>query len=742
MPLYCIKNRFQKACVSCGASVAEAKGYAFKNPNWQTVCNSSACLKKVGLYLQLKHPVRVEDLGDTFGFFTPYCPDALPILRGLPKARWNGQFKCWTCSKDAKDRPRVIEAATKLKIPKLPAGFSKVKVFAGAKRAVTRAKEAGAYSFQLKGVEFLQMHDKALLADDMGLGKTFQSLLALDGEPTIVVCPASLKFNWAKEIAQWRPDYSVKVCMGKTAHRKTKPLHHLGFGVPKNKNEIYICNYEMLPRWLVKGSKETNWELPVPKSRNAKAMFNRLKKCVLIADEAHLCKSSKATRSKRISVVSRLTKKVWMLTGTPLVNRPPDLFGTLASFNMSFEVFGSWNSFVKAMNGTQNKYGKYEWGTPRQDVAEKMRRVMLRRLKDDVLDLPAKRWSDLVVEPSAALEKMMTEAFSVANKHHISNWAHLKMVLMSELGFATMGKMRVAMAEARIPAMIDHCQAYEEAGEPLVIFSAHRKPIDILKQRKGWEVITGSTPLEERQEIVDQFQSGELKGIGLTIGAGSTGLTLTAASTMIFVDLDWNPSNNSQCEDRICRIGQNKSCHYIRMTSEHPLDIALLELLSWKDDIVQAAIESEATMSEDFSWDAEVQIASPIITPESHKQLQKRLAKMAIKEKQDKIAQKRVIWLGRVPKTLPPVSKEIAAVLADAIVYMQGHCDGAIEKDNFGFNRPDAMTLGLIQSGQVLKGDKKLQRFVWHRLRSYRRQLASEFPTLFCKLDVDEKMLS
>ncbi len=124
-------------------------------------------------------------------------------------------------------------------------------------------------------------------------------------------------------------------------------------------------------------------------------------------------------------------------------------------------------------------------------------------------------------------------------------------------GFESFSRIRALLAQSRIPAMLEMVEEYEEAETPLLVFSAHKAPIKALENRSGWAIITGETSAEDRFDIVKRFQEGKLNGVGLTIGAGGVGLTLTRASNILFVDLDWKPSMNIQAEDRAHRIGTN-----------------------------------------------------------------------------------------------------------------------------------------------------------------------------------------
>ena len=134
--------------------------------------------------------------------------------------------------------------------------------------------------------------------------------------------------------------------------------------------------------------------------------------------------------------------------------------------------------------------------------------------------------------------------------------------------FKVFSSLRAKLAESRIPALLEMVEDHEEQGVPLVVFSAHRKPIDTLGKREGWLVITGDTP--DKQAVARAFQSGQYKGVAVTIQAGGVGLTLTHASNAIFVDRDWNPAQNVQAADRLHRIGQKAdSVLYTHLTADH-----------------------------------------------------------------------------------------------------------------------------------------------------------------------------
>lgn len=361
---------------------------------------------------------------------------------------------------------------------------------------------------------------------------TVQSLLALNPTDRVMaVVPASLKQNWAQEIAQWRPDLRVTIIKTKVKVRWPEA------------GEIVIINKELLPEFLTPVKKtgkkyaEATWT-----DADRKAASD----VVLIVDEAHKYKNFKAGCSKKMGQLSRAVRKVMALTGTPLLNKPGDLFGVLSSVGMVGEVFGSWDRYKELFNACDGKYG-IVWGQPSVEVPERLRRVMLARRREEVLpNLPRKQYVDVYVDNNANITRQLD-----ALEKNCGALCRQDRVLPQ---FTSFSKVRAEIAEDRIPAMLEFVENCEDQDEPLVVFSYHVAPLNALCIREGWAVITGDTPMSQRQDIVNAFQAGKLKGIGLTIQAGGVGYNMTFACKELFVDLDWVPANNWQAEDRVCIV--------------------------------------------------------------------------------------------------------------------------------------------------------------------------------------------
>jgi len=556
-----ILNNYAGPCCKCGQHVpadGPDRGYAVKEDRWNRYCKVCVPVK-----INMERKLTSDGM-----IIMPFERDSLDLLRSIPGAYFDRAVPAWRVSLKDSDRARVLEVARQLKLDIAPELDVVIKSESG-----ERAETAGLYPFQVDGVDWLSKGTHRLLADDMGLGKTVQTLVALPkGSSALVVVPAAVKYNWRDEAKKWRPDLDVFVANGKNQFR-----------LP-GKNEIVICNFDILPAYVEPVKKTPTskpWDVEVRWPNEQ--MKNHIKDVILIVDEAQRVKNYKTKRSLRVKGLAMSCGKVWALSGTPLENRPEDLFGTLESLQMQKVVFGGWNKFVEYMNGWRNPWGGYEWGIPKPIVPELMRRVMLRRIRTEVLpDLPTKTYSNLKVE----LPKTLSNRLDVL-------WEQYENVISSkELPpFEEFSAIRAELAASRTEALIELVEEHEEDNIPLVVFSSHLAPLNELAKRDGWDKITGETSAANRQEVVRRFQNGELKGVAVSIRAGGVGLTLTHAWKAIFVDMDWVPSANQQAEDRICRIGQNsQKVEIVRMVSNHVLDQHVQDLIAWKMNLIDKSI--------------------------------------------------------------------------------------------------------------------------------------------------------
>lgn len=695
-------------------------GFACKqNGTWKAFCES-CCPERI------VSPTVIERKITAGGkVFTPFEKDNLPLLRSFPGARWNSNDKCWDVSTSQSDRERVLEIANKLQLNIAPE-LRNIEVTEQASTAIHK----GLYPFQVKGVQFLSIGKNRLLGDEMGTGKTPQSLCALPkNTKTLVVCPNAVKFNWKQECLKWRPDLTPTVLTSKTSFRWPST------------GEVLIINYESLPD-----------RFDFSKDKPAKPTEGDVlsaKDVILVGDEIHRCKSYKSQRSKKFKTISNMVSKTFGLTGTPLLTRPSDLWGVLDSCGMAKEVFGSWSKFMQLYGAYKDRWGGITWGDPSPEVPERLRRVMLRRTREEVLpDLPKKTYTTITVNNIRESTRKKLDELE-------KTWGEYMEFSQELPPFEEFSKIRAELAESRIEEELEYIEDCEEQDIPLVVASAHRAPIDVLEKREGWAVIHGGIDPESRQEAVNAFQNGRLRGIGITIQSGGIGINLTRAWRMLFCDQSWTPAENSQCEDRICRIGQeNSKVEIVRMVSNHPLDKHIMNLIAMKIAMIEASIE--------YSVKPIVSVPSPKIEGETEEQFQSRMEslkasvnslqnavsdfgisispekrseiELLVKKEEAKTRVKRMAakfkskigdWISQ------PITPELDMAIKEAFkVMVSNDPDMATLRNGVGFNQPDSYMARWL--GYNLNTDDEC-RSMLGLLYKYKRQLQGQFPLLFPK---------
>ena len=445
---------------------------------------------------------------------------------------------------------------------------------------VHNIKNSSLFTYQKEDAILLASKNRWLLSNQMGTGKTCTTLMALPPAyacKALVICPASIKSVWYDECQKWRSDFHVEMISGKANWRLPKV------------GEMIIANYEIMPN-----NTRFDWEGEFEKTKSFP------EDCFgfhLIADEAHYLKNSRAKRTKMFRELVRANTKrhgyVWLLSGTPMMNNPIELWNVLMAAKLEGDAFGSWPKFIKLFGGWQNEWNAWKWGKTHPSVPNLLAQVSSRRTRKEVLpDLPGKFYRTTTVsidkKTKTLCDRFMTSIksagvdFEEAIEDAIANRD-------ARIDFTELSEARRELATAKIPHMLSAVETFEEGEESVVVFSAHEDPIKVLGERKGWRIITGSTRDEDRTEAVREFQDGKLKGLAATIKAGGVGLTLTYAHQAIFVDMDWTPANNLQAEDRLCRIGQTKGVVINRIVADHVLDDRLTTILVAKKKLLEAS---------------------------------------------------------------------------------------------------------------------------------------------------------
>ena len=594
-------NRFPGTCRTCKVTVAAEKGVAEKvDGRWTVRCARCSGPALAEAIVAKSAPLTIAVKLDGKGHFVVikpagYLGDRFAAYKGACEgARYDGQLQANLAPLDkagpilgrlaAADFALDVAANVRAAIEQRAA-----KAAALVTRATERTSEVGArlaargkalFPFQSSGSAWLAARTGAMISDEMGLGKTIQALTALpEGAAAVVVCPSVAKGVWRREAGAWRPDLRVTVLSGRGSFRWPAP------------GEIVVINYDILPAATggEKGATLADADLAAACPAGVH----------LIADEAHALKSSKAKRTVAFRALAAAAREVggicWLITATPLLNRGAELWSLLQAAGIAREAFGSWDTYMRLMGGFNGPWG-IEWGDVRdpEEVGRRLSRVMLRRLRAEVLpELPRKQYTEITVDLDAKTAKLCDKAIKGLAARGLTLEALDEIVneTADGAGFEEMSQARSALSAAKIAAAVELIESYEEAGEPVVVFSAYRQAAETIGSREGWATITGETGPEERTRIEEAFQAGTLRGVSGTIKAMGVAITLVRACNAVFVDCEWTPALNAQAEDRICRIGQTRPCQITVLVGDHAVDRRVADLLAAKRAIIDSSVE-------------------------------------------------------------------------------------------------------------------------------------------------------
>jgi SWI/SNF-related matrix-associated actin-dependent regulator of chromatin subfamily A-like protein 1 len=601
--------------------------------------------------------------------------------RHIPKScgfRWNPAQKVWWTDDPDKAAKLAAYAPEEVKA-QLDAMAAEKEAVIAASRATDAdidipAPEGLTYlPYQRAGIAYASQRPCSLIGDEMGLGKTIQAIGVINADPGIkfvlVVCPASLKINWSRELMKWLTrKYSIGIANGGA--------------LPAT--DIVIINYDILRKHRD----------ALRKHRDA---LRARQWDVMIVDESHYLKNSKAGRTqevfgkwdkdpeKRLEAIPA-ARKVF-LTGTPIPNRPIELWPLLKS--MELPDFKNWQTYVRRYcAGQRTRFGWETSGSSNlPELQEKLRSsIMVRRLKRDVLtELPPKRRQIIELPVNGSTKAVRDESAAWAARQDLIEDLRLAVELskasddpadyqeaVAALGeglktaFTEMSKLRHGTALAKVPHVTQHVIDAIDSSGKIVLFGHHKDVLYSIGgglKEAGYKAVylTGDMAGSDRQASVDAFQNDPtVQVIILTIGAGGVGITLTAASHVIFCELDWVPGNLSQAEDRCHRIGQENSVLVQHLVLEGSLDATIAQRIVAKQEVIDSALDR---IHETIK-------AEPIIPSDP--------PASAKKSRDD---------LGKIAETL--TAEEIIQIHQDLRI-LAGMCDGARAKDGAGFNRFDA----------------------------------------------------
>ena len=312
-----------------------------------------------------------------------------------------------------------------------------------------------------------------------------------------------------------------------------------------------------------------------------------------------LAAGSRASLAVRAKAHADQDPAVYLLTGTPLTNRPRDLFVLLQL--VGHPLGRSFLSFAKRYCAAErNEYGWQTRGASNvEELTVQLHGVMLRRSKDDVLALPPKlrTWLPVDIPKGTGVRDMRKVVELMVSHEKVAPGSSISDMRLRGRLLQAVTKARQALAAAKVTATIDLVTGAVEQGEKVIVFSCFEEPMQRLSKHFGTAAVllTGKTPAERRQPLVDRFQQEEGVRVFLAnIVAGGIGTNLTAATQVVFNDLDWVPANHWQAEDRAYRIGQTRTVNVTYMVAGHTIDDFVQSVLEKKAALVSAVVDGTA----------------------------------------------------------------------------------------------------------------------------------------------------
>lgn len=517
----------------------------------------------------------------------PYDNLLVQLVRQFENRKWDNTNKIWIFPLTEKNLQYLKEKwsttyydnETKLVIEKFENQLSQKDIVSlideTEKNIEILGIKGNLFLFQREGVAFLnKVNGRGLIASEMGTGKTLQTIawlqLHYNKRPVLVICPATLKLVWQNEFKKWT-NIKTQVIDMKTS-----------FALQNY--QVFIINYDIVAKRFQE--------------------IIDLKFQVLILDECHYLKNRKTQRTKVILAISKKIKHIIALTGTPILNRPVEIFNILNLLDPI--TYGNYWYFAKKYcNAKQTKWGWDVSGASNIDeLAEKLKKtIMIRHLKQDVLkDLPEKQRNIIPIEIDMnEYKKVEDDLLNWLVEFKEYDLEQVRKISQVEQ-LAKIEYCKQVAVKGKLEQFITWTKDFLETGNKLVIFAYHREYIEKLmlklKEYNPLQVI-GGQDLQDRQNSIDKFQNDiDYKIIICSIKAGGVGITLTAASHVIFLELGWTPAEHDQAESRCHRIGTKNNVNVYYLLAKNTIEEQIWNLINQKREIFQKLMQDKVNIQE------------------------------------------------------------------------------------------------------------------------------------------------
>lgn len=447
------------------------------------------------------------------------------------------------------------------------------------------------YQHQEEGVKFLLSRNGCILADDMGLGKSMQSIIAAlesGAKKILIVAPSSTKINWEREINVFCDDTTIID------------------GKKWNDAKFTIINFDILKNFHTLVDRKTKEDAVINREL-AEAGYD-----LCIIDEAHYLKNNDSIRGKimvELSVKYNI-EKVWLLTGTPVANRPMDFFNLLKIIKSP--IAQNWRHYaVRYCEGRQffrtlkNGQKKQIWLTDGasnlEELASKTKNIILRRLKTEVLDMP-----DKVITPMYHKldDKGVKEYDQLWDDYLLKREAEGKKNGNIQKDLVELILLRQFIAAQAIPYTIEMAENAIEMGRKVIIFTSFTEELEILQHHFGKLAVKHNGPMTTlaKQKSVDAFQQNDKVKVFIgNIKSAGVGITLTEGTVVIFNSFDWVPGNNEQAEDRAFRIGQKNDVNVYYQMFVETISTRMWFMLKNKKEVIATIMGDKQYTDEEIT---------------------------------------------------------------------------------------------------------------------------------------------
>lgn len=529
-----------------------------------------------------------KDFIISFAFHTGILAD----VKAIPGRSYNKTAKAWHVPIEAQEYVSRLQAKYKYLIPTSTAETAIIQTIPDLPDLdFDIPLKRTPFTYQKKGIARGLELKRFINGDEPGLGKTGMAIATLHGAaiknesvfPCLVICPTSLKENWAREWQIWTDRRAVVMrdSMRNTWHQ------YLKTGLA----DVLIVNYESLQKYFVASIDKPNPDSTLSlKYVKFKESINLFKSVVI--DELHRVKDNSTKQAKLTKGLTTGKEWVFGLTGTPVVNKPKDLISQLSIIGRLQDI-GGYKHFMNRYCG-----GNGSGATNLKELQYKLATTcFFQRQKKDVLkDLPDKMRQIILCDITTRKEYQdaLKDLSNYLAEYKSKSDAEIEKSMRGEI-MVKIGICKNISARGKLNEVMEHVNEVIESGEKIVIF-IHQKEIAeaLLKNYHHAVTIRGMDTPETRQRNVDKFQNDAKTNIIIcNIKAGGVGITLTASSRVAFVELPWHAADANQCEDRCHRIGQKDSVQCTYFLGHGTIDEDIYKIIEKKREVANSITGSD-----------------------------------------------------------------------------------------------------------------------------------------------------